>query len=165
MNERDAIEQEPLPVVEEAYRRHRDDLVRFAAVLIGPADAQDVVSSTMLRLLDRPRSQIERPKAYLYRAVANQARNHQRSESRRRLREQRAARIETVEPPPEPYPEVRAAIEALSVRQRAVVYLAYWEDLTEHAIAEYLGIGTGSVRTHLARARRHLRRALHDHDR
>lgn len=119
----------------------------------------------MLRLLDRRPTQVEKPRAYLYQAVTNRARNHQRGETRLRHREQRAALRVSMPPPPEPYPEVREAIERLSVRQRAVVCLAYWEDLTEDVIAEHLGIGTGSVRTHLARARRHLRRALHASDR
>lgn len=166
MEEIDGVAQAQAPArVVEAYRRYRDDLVRFATVLVGPSDAQDVVSSAMLRLLDRPDSSVNKPKPYLYQTVANQARNHKRSEARRRRREVRVAPRDRLPAPPEPYPEVREAIERLSVRQRAVVYLAYWEDLTEEAIAEHLGIGAGSVRAHLARARGHLRKALDDHDR
>jgi len=63
---------------------------------------------------------------------------------------------------PEFRPEVRQAVEELSVRQRAVVYLTYWEDMTDEAVAVHLGISAGSVRRHLARARKHLRRVLHD---
>lgn len=148
----------------EAYERHRHDLMRFATVLVGAGDAQDVVSQAMLRLIDRPPVPVEKPKAYLYQTVANQARNHKRGEARRRRREERTAPREAVDSFPEPYPEVREAIESLSVRQRSVIYLNYWEDLTEEAIAEHLGIGAGSVRTHLARARRHLRRALDAYD-
>lgn len=166
MERQEAVDQEKAPPrMVEAYRRHREDLVRFAAVLVGSDDAQDVVASAVLRLLDRPPTQVEKLRPFLYRAVANQARNHQRSEGRRRHREERVAPRESVAAPPEPYPEVREAIERLSVRQRAVVYLTYWEDLSEAAIADHLGIGAGSVRTHLARARRHLRRALHAYDR
>jgi len=44
---------------------------------------------------------------------------------------------------------VRAVME-LSPRQRAVVYLAYWEDMTPASTAAVLGIGEGSVRRHLA---------------
>ncbi|HDH25070.1 MAG TPA: hypothetical protein ENH00_02605, partial [Actinobacteria bacterium] len=57
-------------------------------------------------------------------------------------------------------PDVVAAIGGLSVRQRSVVYLAYWEDMTDQMIAEYLGIGSGSVRRHLGRARSKLREVL-----
>ena len=103
-------------------------------------------------------------KATTYQAVANQARNHKRGEARRRQRDSRVAGQDGVTLLPEPYPEVRRAVEKLSVRQRAVVYLTYWEDLNESAVAEHLGISAGSVRSHLARARRHLRRGLQEHE-
>ncbi len=62
--------------------------------------------------------------------------------------------------PPEVRPEVLEAVGSLSVRQRAVVFLAYWEDLDENSIAERLGISAGSVRQHLGRARDKLRMKL-----
>lgn len=127
MNERDVAEDHQEMV--DTYRQHRHDLVRFATVLVGPDAAQDVVSSAVLRVLERDPAPVERPKAYLYQAVANQARNHKRGESRRRSREERAPRTQVEAAPTEPYPEVRGAIERLSVRQRAVIYLSYWEDL------------------------------------
>jgi RNA polymerase sigma-70 factor (ECF subfamily) len=63
---------------------------------------------------------------------------------------------------PEFRPDVQRAVEKLSVRQRAVVYLTYWEDMTNQMAANYLGISAGSVRRHLARAKTHLRRELYD---
>jgi DNA-directed RNA polymerase specialized sigma24 family protein len=42
------------------------------------------------------------------------------------------------------------------------VYLTYWEDMTDQMAADHLGISAGSVRRHLARARDHLRKVLHD---
>ncbi len=41
-----------------------------------------------------------------------------------------------------------------------MIYLTYWEDLTPAAVAETLGIGEGSVRKQLARAREQLRTVL-----
>jgi RNA polymerase sigma factor (sigma-70 family) len=63
---------------------------------------------------------------------------------------------------PEFRPDVQQAVERLSVRQWAVVYLTYWEDMTNQMAADHLGISAGSVRRHLARAKTHLRRELHD---
>ena len=63
---------------------------------------------------------------------------------------------------PEPRPEVLAAVARLSPRQRAVVYLTYWDDLDPMSVAEVLGISDGAVRRHLARARKSLRRLLDD---
>ena len=61
---------------------------------------------------------------------------------------------------PEVRPEVLEAIGQLSARQRAVAYLTYFQDYDERKVAELLGIGTGSVRRHLGRARERLRSML-----
>lgn len=164
MNDEEVAQRDAADGVLDAYRLHREELVRFATVLVGPDDAPDVVSSAMVRMLERAPAPVGAPRAYLYQAVANQARNFRRGEARRRHRDTRASADRSTTSLPEPYPEVREAIERLSVRQRAVVYLTYWEDMTDEAVARHLGIGSGSVRRHLARARRHLRRELDEHD-
>jgi RNA polymerase sigma-70 factor (sigma-E family) len=51
-------------------------------------------------------------------------------------------------------------IQRLPVRQRAVIVLAYYEDLPELRIAELLGCSTGAVKSHRARALAALRRDL-----
>lgn len=48
----------------------------------------------------------------------------------------------------------------LSARERAVVYLAYWEDTGIAGIADTLAISDGAVRRYLARARTKLREEL-----
>ncbi|WP_162941994.1 RNA polymerase sigma factor [Desertimonas flava] len=55
---------------------------------------------------------------------------------------------------------MQRAVAELSVAQRAVVYLAYWSDLSERDIAAELGVSLGTVHRQLVRARIHLRKAL-----
>lgn len=144
----------------DVYQRHAHDLIRFATVLVGPDDAQDVVANAFVRCFSSNGWQeVTDRRAYLFRVVANEARNMKRSAARRRVREARVGGDPVVEIS-SPRPEVLAAIEALSVRQRSVVYLAYWEDMTDRMIADHLGIGSGSVRRHLGRARSKLREVL-----
>ena len=143
----------------DVYAEHASALVRFATVLVGRDDAQDVVSAAVLRVLDMDWALVANRRAYLFKAVANEAKNLQRTEFRRRRRES-SVLTDTVAHVPDVYPEVRAAVEQLSERQRAVVYLAYWEDMTDQMIGDHLGISAGSVRRHLGRARHHLRRVL-----
>lgn len=146
----------------EIYAAHSVDLVRFATVLVGPVDAQDVVSSAVLRSLGSPGwSKVQNHRGYLHQAVANEARNLFRSDGRRRKGEVRLSGQPVVSLP-EFRPDVLEAVETLSVRQRAVIYLTYWEDMTNQMTADYLGISAGSVRRHLARAKAHLRRELDD---
>ena len=56
------------------YRKHADDLTRFATGLVGPSDAADVVSEAVLSCLSSPSwaSVIEK-RSYLYRSVYNKA--------------------------------------------------------------------------------------------
>ena len=148
---------------DEIYRKYADDLVTFATGLVGPADAADVVSDAVARVLASARwSEARDRRAYLYGSVLNEARMHHRSTMRRRAREARAAQHETrvdADARPEVRPEVLEAVAQLSVRQRAVVVLTYWQDLHERDTAALLGVSVGTVRRHLARAHEKLRGA------
>jgi RNA polymerase sigma-70 factor (ECF subfamily) len=57
-------------------------------------------------------------------------------------------------------PDVIAAVNKLSVQQRASVVLTYWEDLTPIEVSLRLGISQGTVKRHLARARARLKELL-----
>jgi RNA polymerase sigma factor (sigma-70 family) len=146
----------------EVYGKYAVEITRFATGLVGPSDAADVVSAAVLGCLSSGRwPAVDDPRAYLYRSVLNQARMTHRGSLRRAARELRTAGPEELVVP-EKLPEVLAAVARLSLRQRAVIMLTYWDDLDPGAIAAVLGISEGSVRRHLARARARLRELLHD---
>lgn len=148
--------------VEELWNKWGDDLLRYATVLVGPDDAGDVVDDTVVKLLsmrgsDLDRRGFERP--YLFRMVLNQARMCQRSRTRRERREWKASALpDHVELLVDP--TVRREVGRLSVMQRAVVYLTYWEDLAPAVVAAQLEVSEGTVKRHLARARSRLRKVL-----
>ncbi len=48
-------------------------------------------------------------------------------------------------------PDVIAALQQISPKQRAAVVLKHWLRMTESEIAEALGCSIGSARTHIAR--------------
>lgn len=144
----------------DAYAAHADGLVRFAAGLVGPSDAQDVLSDAMARLMrSRVWPEVENPKALMYRAVLYESRMFIRSRRRRLSREARTAVAEAYEMP-NIAPEVSRAVTGLSPQQRAVVFLTYWDDLDSASVATLLGVSEGTVRKQLARARDRLRRVL-----
>jgi RNA polymerase sigma factor (sigma-70 family) len=148
--------------LEDAYRKYSDELIRFATGLVGPSDASDVVSSAMASCIGSPSwDSVRDPRGYMFRCVLNQARQMRRSDVRRRAREIRAM-TPGASPAADPRPEVLAALAVLSIRQRAVIVLTYWDDLAPATVAARLGIGEGSVRRHLARARKQLRTVLHE---
>jgi RNA polymerase sigma-70 factor (ECF subfamily) len=144
----------------ELYASLAPELIRFATGLVGRSDAPDVLSSAVVRSLSgRAWPTVENRRAYLYRAVFNEAHRWIRRSAQRRERELRAATPTRWELPAF-RPDVRAAVEQLSVRQRAVIVLTYWADLDPATVASCLGISEGSVRRHLARARARLREVL-----
>ena len=57
-------------------------------------------------------------------------------------------------------PAVMAALRALPARQRAVLVLHYYADLSDAQIAEIMGISTGAVNRHTERASAALRAVL-----
>jgi RNA polymerase sigma-70 factor (ECF subfamily) len=148
----------------EFYQKVADDLIRFAAGLVGPNQAADVVSEAVVNCLSSEHwPDVENKRAYLYRSVFNKAAEFHRSAHRRTSRERLSAKPERIEMPGV-RPEILAAVFRLSIRQRAVVYLTYWEDLDPRAIADLLHISDGSVRRHLARGKTHLKETLHADD-
>ena len=77
---------------EENYRKHADELVRFAVGLVGRNDAPDIVAEAFVRAMSgRTWPTVVNHRAYLMSAVINQARNHHRDRQRRWAKELRTA--------------------------------------------------------------------------
>lgn len=142
------------------YARLAPELIRFATALVGRADAADVLSNAVVKALSTATwPDVTNHRAYLYRAVVNEAQTWLQRAGERPRREALAAAPDRWELPAY-HDDVRRAVAGLSVQQRATVVLTYWADLPPAEVALRLGISDGSVRRHLARARAHLREAL-----
>ena len=149
---------------ESTYREHAPRLMRMAAVLVGPADAGDLVADAVLRAVGSRRwNEIASRGAYLTTVLVNEARRRARSDRRRIAREQRITPV-LEHRDGDPWVELVAIVASLSMRQRGVVYFAYWEDLSIPQIANVMGISEGTVRRHLDRAKRQLRERIPDGD-
>jgi len=153
---------DPAPDDDAVYRAHASELIAYATVLVGRDEARDVVTDAVLSAFaSREWPTVRNRRAYLYRAVLNRAASHHRSVARRQRRERRAAlRVVRSDDEPAGSVDVELALARLSAQQRAVVYLAYWQDQTPAQIADLLGVTEGTVRKQLARARQQLRRIL-----
>ena len=149
---------------EEFYRKHADSLLRLSYALVGPSDAEDIFSTAVLNVLRSDRwaeLDDDAKRGYLYRSVVNQARRWGRRTTKRRQLEAMYALREAIEAPTVQAPDdTWEVVASLSLRQRAVVFLTYWDDLDTHTVAELLGISEGSVYKHLNRARTTLRRRI-----
>ena len=134
---------------------HASRLVRLAA-LLGDEDPEDVVQESFCKLYAaRGRLRAEEPQAvaYLNKIVVNEV----RSRHRRRRVARRDAHLFTVVDTPDPtavHGERSAVIEALaavSPRQREALVLRFWMDLPIAAIAELMGVRTGTVKSQISR--------------
>ena len=142
---------------EETYRALWPGLVRLGHLLCGSrALGEEVAQEAFLGLLRRG-TPVDEPAAYLRRSVVNLS----ISARRRQGREQRyvAALREDVQLPPEA-DEMWQRLVRLPPRQRAVLVLRFYEDLSEAAIAEALGCRPGTVKSLSARGIARLRREM-----
>ncbi len=137
----------------EIYTKHNEDLIRYATAIVCPNDAEDVVATVVLRVLQRRRlSDLDEPRPYLFRAVLNEARGLLRN----RVRPSGTAGL--VEAAVGVDRDVLDAVLRLPVRQRAVVYLVYWEGHTVKDASQLLLIAPGTAKRYLHLARRRLRK-------
>ncbi len=153
--------------LEQLYAAHWRRLVRLSVLLVrDQATAEEVVQDAFVAVHGRW-SRLRDPDkalAYLRQAVVN------RSRSTLRHRAVVARHAATVRPPdaadPTPDSDRRAAVldamRALPDRQREVLALRYYLDLSEADIADTLGISRGAVKSHASRGAAALRALLED---
>ena len=160
---------DPREAVDDLFRRHALGLVRFALMLVGDqATAEDVVQEAFLGLY-RAWDRVRDPDAvlgYLRTAVVNGARSVHRGRGRARL-------LRVPHDPPvwsaeaaamdgEDRRAVLAAIARLPRRQREVLALKYYLDLSERDVAAILRVSRGTVASSGARALAALARQLRE---
>ena len=153
--------------ITELYYAHYRPLVRLAALLVHDvATAEEVVQDSFVALhagLHRLRDN-EKALAYLRAAVVNRSRSVLRH------------RVVVDRNTPKPLPDMPSAehgalalldrsavvnaLRALPIRQREVVVLRFYADLSEAQIAASMGITRGAVKSHTSRAMAALRTVL-----
>ena len=78
------IDRTPSTGADQLWREHAGDLMRFATVLVGPGDANDIAVDAFLRSAAVAAGDtVANPRAYLMLAVANHAHDLRRSRERR----------------------------------------------------------------------------------
>ena len=155
--------------IEELYAAHYRRLVRLSTLLVrDPETAEEVVQDSFVAMHGRWRSlkEPEQALAYLRQAVVNRSRSVLRH---------RGVRARYVVPAVPDVPgadedalvaerrtAVLDAMRGLPDRQREVLALRYYLDLSEADIATTLGISRGAVKTHASRGVAALRSRMED---
>ena len=148
---------------EALVRTHGTMLIRLAVALTAdPGVSEEVVQSALERVFVRWH-RLNDPLAYARQVVVNLCRDRGRAASRHDQ-----AGLPPAGPSAAPdvigerddRDELVRAIRGLPYRQRAVVVLRFWHDMTEQQAADALGIGVGTVKSQTSRALRRLRQLL-----
>ncbi|MFI9584471.1 RNA polymerase sigma factor [Streptomyces sp. NPDC052236] len=162
----------PRPTVTDLYRSHRVSMVRLAVLLVDDqSSAEDVVQDAFVALYKRhgeTLADVDNALGYLRTSVVNTARSVLR---RRKTAREYVPPHEADAPSAEDHvllsDEHRRVLDALgqlTMRQREVLVLRYWSDLSEARIAETLGLSRGAVKSTASRALDALERAMKAQD-
>jgi RNA polymerase sigma-70 factor (sigma-E family) len=162
-----AADEDAAGAVTALYAAHYRSLVGLAVLLVRDVGtAEEVVQESFIAMHSRWRllRNSEKALSYLRRSVVNGSRSV--------LRHRQVVDRNAPKPPPDmPSAEegavellersaVVAALHTLPPRQREVLVLRYYGDLSQTQIAQTMGISTGAVKSHTARAMSSLRGLL-----
>ena len=160
---------EPFPQeFEEIFQKHYVLVYRTAYGVTGRVeDAEDVVQTIFLRLLqrERPRDFLKNPRGYLYRAAVNLSLTIVQSRRRRALTEESedlavsiparaSSRAEEL------HRKLYEAIAQLKPKAASIVILRYLHNCSDAEIATMLGTSRGVIAVTLYRSRAHLKALL-----
>jgi RNA polymerase sigma-70 factor (sigma-E family) len=155
--------------VVQLYTAHYRSLVRLASLLVRHSgEAEEIVQDAFVAMHGKWRRlrEPERAAGYLRTTVVNKARSAQRrhvvadKHAPRSLPDVASAEQQAMAG--ETRSSVVAALNRLPQRQREVLVLRYYLDLSEADIATTLGISRGSVKSHTSRAMSAIRSTLED---
>ena len=136
--------------------------------------AEDLLQESYIRFLDRPPASLEAKarRAYLFTLATRLLRDHWRRDNRWRLLPWAWGETDAWEVPHPASEEIPADVvvwnrqlvahgfEALSPRQRSLLWLAYAEGLEHRELAKLFSLSEGSVKVLLHRARARMASAL-----
>ena len=155
--------------VDELYAAHYRRLVRLSVLLVHDVEtAEEVVQDSFVAMHGRWRTlrDPEKGLAYLRQTVVNRSRSVLRHRGVRArhtpspLPDQHGTDVDALSS--ERRREVLDALHELPTRQREVLALRYYLDLSEAEIASTLGISRGAVKSHASRGVGALRHLLED---
>jgi RNA polymerase sigma-70 factor (sigma-E family) len=143
-------------------------LLRYGHALTGnPHDAADLVQSVLEKIGSRWGSVVRKagdPLAYVRRSMTNAHISRWRRLRRESLVAEVPEHSSIVHADPFEHEPLWAALRELPPRQRAVIVLRYYENLSEAEIAASLGVSQGTVKSQASKALSSLRKKLRHAD-
>ncbi|WP_193607211.1 SigE family RNA polymerase sigma factor [Nocardioides lijunqiniae] len=150
---------------EEFVLARRSALLRTAYLMTGShEDAEDLLQVALVKAVPQWRRIRDRPEPYVRRILARESISRWRRRRWREIGTDELPETGTHDADVDQREDLRRALLTLAPRQRAVVVLRYYEDLSEAQTAEALGIAVGTVKSHARDALARLRTLVPDLD-
>jgi RNA polymerase sigma factor (sigma-70 family) len=157
----------------EIFDRHHGEILRYAHARLGPDLAEDVVADTFLAAFGK-RARYDQARGdarpWLYGIATREIRRYRRAEQRYQRALWRIHAEAVADDPGDRWaerataerlrPRLAAVLSGLPQRDRDLLLLIAWADLTYDESAQALGIPIGTVRSRLNRIRGKARTAL-----
>ena len=157
------------PELERLFHEHSAMLYRTAYGMLGnQADAEDVLQTLFVRLLQRGLSQdlLRNPAGYLYRAAVNGSINVLRARRRFVPAEPHVLDVALDDQPSrgaeDLHRRLMEAIAGLNPKDTHVLVLRYVHDRSDAQIAQLLGVSRGTIAMRLFRSRLRLKKLIGD---
>ncbi|MFE6648098.1 SigE family RNA polymerase sigma factor [Nocardioides sp. NPDC057772] len=148
---------------EEFVAGRRPALLRTAFLLTGHAeDAEDLVQTTLIKVVPRWARIKDNPEAYVRKVLAREAITRWRTRRWRETLVEHLPDREATGPDPTSGIALRDALLRLPPPQRTVIVLRYYDDLTERETAATLGVSIGTVKSQSSDALTRLRVLIPD---
>ena len=153
-----------------ALAAHHTDAFGFSLSCCGwdRAEAEDVLQATYLKVLDSSAHFAGRSsfRTWLFGVVRRTAAERRRQRWRRLSAWRRASEVSASATPADPAGNLdaeplRRELMALPARQREVLHLVFYGDLSIAEAGEVMGVALGTARAHYERGKRRLRQQLY----
>ena len=141
---------------DDLYRDEYGPMVRLARGLVDTQEiAEEIVQDAFARVYERW-NRLDNPGGYLRTAVVNGA----RSELRKREVRRRIGIRPFIPPQPDDQDYLLDALDQLPPRQKTVLVLKFYADMTEKEIAQAMGVRPGTVKSATSRGLAELRKVV-----
>lgn len=143
---------------EDFVRARRPALLRTAYLLTGQhADAEDLLQTALIKAVPHWRRIADNPEPYVRRILARESVSRWRRRRWREIASDVLPEAIHADPDVAAKEDLRRALAGLAPRQRAVIVLRYFEDLSVAETADALDIAVGTVKSQTRDALRVLR--------
>ena len=146
--------------ISQIYNEHKNSVYRLALTYMhSTGEAEDICHDVFMRLIENSASVYAgKERSWLMTVTANLCRDRLRT-YKRRHKEQLSDDIAVSS---DSTLEITDAVMSLSVKERTVIYLYYYEGYSTAEIAKIQKISRSAVTSRLERARKHLKNRLEE---